>query len=558
MGMGKRVLAVGLVGLLAAVGVGAFWWMGRTVDTAPAPPAKAASVAKPTSPVAPSPAALAQKPEPPVFSPAELKPFLAEVAKAEAIADPLQRCLVYPDPPRSHWSPASVKAYCQYRLQSTISFDQAQQLIRSGHAAELDRRLAEALQAQLTRPESAGLLDHTYFNAFDNGSFDVRTTLDAWKRASPNSAFALAASGFAYVAMAADARGDAFIQDTPQSNIDAMDRLLRLADADLQRAATLDPRVTPTYIAMINAGSFALGDDYVIKAARIGLKQAPADYAIYGLMSHATEPKWGGSLQAMKAVARLAQAHVKENPLLAILQSAEPLVEYDVCNCHGSANWQAFTRVFDNLGSTQELFAAGNAANANRRFDLAVVYLSEGLRFAPNAYMAHSGRDAAASNLGETAFVLDDATHWIRQLPDRPWGYAARGYAYEVQGDEAHAVADLQRASELDPRGMYPLVQMAEIYLDSREWDKAQGVADRMVRIHPELPSGWVVRAIVQRATRSPGLEDTARYFLAHFGDVPGQQRNVHMMQVMVARRAEEKRRASAAEAAGKGNSASQ
>lgn len=317
------------------------------------------------------------------FTPDEVHAFLEAARKAEAMADPLQRCLAYPDPPHSHWSPAATEAYCRYHTQHIISFDEAQTLIQNGQSADLDKRLAQDLQDQLTHPHSRGLLDLTYFADFDNGSFDVRSTLDAWKRASPSSAFAYAASGWGYVAMASRARGSAFIQETPQANIDAMNRLLAQADADLQRAIALNPKVTPAYVAMINAGSMALGDAYVRNAERRGLAAAPDDYAIYGLLSHAAEPKWGGSLEAMKQVTRRAVAHAGTNPLLTILLSIEPAIEYDICDCQSSARWTAYPAVFDNVSSTALLFNAGFAANRRGHYDLAAIYLSEGLRFSP-------------------------------------------------------------------------------------------------------------------------------------------------------------------------------
>ncbi len=469
------------------------------------------------------------------FTHAQVHAFLLAVQKANQILNPLQRCLDYPDPPGSHWSPASVKAYCQYYLQSTISPAEVKTLIRGGQADELDRRLAAELNAQSTQPQSIGLLDHTYFNAFDSGSFDDRLILDAWKRAAPNSAFAYAASGFDYVAMAAKARGGAYIQDTPQSNIDAMDRLLQQADIDLQHAIALNPKITPAYVAMIKAGSMALGRVYVERAARLGLTQAPSDYAIYGMLTHAEEPKWGGSLQAMKAVDQMAQAHVKSNPLLAIIHSAEPLVVYDVCDCTGSANWSAFPVVFDNLGSTQELFAAGDAARRNGHFDLAAIYLSEGLRFVPDANVAHQHRDLAMIALHETDLVLDDATRWIQQVPDNPLGYEVRSFAYSVKGDQAHAISDLQQALVVDPGDFSALVQLSQKYSDAGEWSNALRVSDEMIRTHPEDSYSWVVRAMAQRQMNSPGLEDTARYFLTHFGNQPGQQQYATMMRAMLA-----------------------
>ncbi len=469
------------------------------------------------------------------FTLAEVHAFLDRVRAAEAVADPLQRCLDYPDPPRSHWSPATVEAYCRYYLQKTISFDEAQALIQGGHAAELDRRLAQALQAQRTRPQSRGLLDHTYFSAFDNGSFDVRQTLDAWKRASPDSAFAYAASGSAYVAMAWKARGGAYISDTPQSNIDAMNRLLREADADLQRAMALDPQVTPTYVAMMRAGSLSLGDNYIRRAVQRGLAVAPDNYSIYGLWSAVEEPRWGGSLQAMARVARQAQAHVKQNPLLAILLSLEPAYRYDVCNCRSSANWSAYPVVFDNVASTALLSSAGSTAGANGHPKLAVIYLSEVLRFQPGALGVRRQRDTNLDYVGEMRMALDDASRLIADNPSDARNYLLRGNVYLSLMKVPNAEKDLEHALVMDPDDIDVLGPLASLYIDqTHEWDKAWDITDRIIRKYPGSPAGWVMRATIQESQPRAGLGDTYRYFVEHFGHNPAMQWQIaHIRQVL-------------------------
>lgn len=471
------------------------------------------------------------------FTRDEVKTFLAATKQAEAIKDPLQRCLAYPDPPRSHWSPATVKAYCQYYLQSVVSFADAQTLIQSGHAADLDRRLAQDLQAQLTRPDSHGLLDHSYFSAFDNGSFDIRSTLDAWKRASPSSAFAYAASGWAYVAMASKARGGAYIQDTPQSNIDAMDRLLSQADADLQRAVALDPKVTPAYVAMIKAGSMSLGSTYIQNAGRRGLAVAPDNYAIYGLLSHAAEPKWGGSLAAMKQVADDAQAHVKQNPLLAILLSAEPAYRYDVCNCESSTNRSAYPLVFDNVSSTTLLSSAGYVASDNGQSELAVIYLSEVLRFQPWSGDVRRRRDSNLSGVGESQMALDDANNLIAADPQNADNYQLRGTVYMSLMDNQHAEKDLESALALSPDDIDVLGPLGNLYIDqTHEWDKAWDITDRIIRKYPGSPAGWVMRATIQENQPRAGLNETYKYFVSQFGNDPGMQWQITHMRELLAK----------------------
>jgi tetratricopeptide (TPR) repeat protein len=353
--------------------------------------------------------------------------------------------------------------------------------------------------------------------------------------ASPSSAFAYAASGWAYLAMAGKARGGAYIRDTPRSNIEAMDRLLTEADADLQRAIALNPKITPAYVAMIRIGQMSFGDTYMLKAARRGLTIAPDSYAIYGMYSGAEEPRWGGTLQLMQQIADQAQTHVKENPLLILLKSAGPAEEYDVCNCNSSARWDAFPAVFDEVSSASLLFNAGYAANNAGHPDLAAIYLSEGLRFLPDASNARMRRDYALTNLRDSDWALEEANRWIKKWPQSPWGYSMRGYAYRSIADYSHAVPDLEKANTLDPSNTFPLIQLGKIYVYStRDWEKGWDVANRLVHDHPQEPEGWIFRAVIQNDQPRDGLRDTIRYFIDHFGDDPDQAESVAEMRAML------------------------
>jgi Tfp pilus assembly protein PilF len=472
-----------------------------------------------------------------LFTRDEVKTFLAAAKQAEAIKDPLQRCLAYPDPPRSHWSHDAVATYCHYRLQPVISFAEAQALIQSGHAAELDRRLAQALHDQQTQAGSPGVLNQTFYQDFDNGSFDIRPTLDAWKRDSPTSAFAYAASGFAYVAMAANARGSAYMSDTPQSNVDAMDRLLSQADTDLRRALELNPQVTPAYVAMIDAGKMGPGRAYIDEAARRGLAAAPADYSIYSALMVAEQPKWGGSLYAMTGLARRAQAHARDNPLLVLLLAEGPAYAYDVCNCESRADWAADPTVFDNVASLNLLFNAGSAAASNNHPELSVVYLSEALRFQSSTDAIRRKRAYDLAALGEFRMALDDANSLIAADPDNADNYQVLGMVYADMGDEPHAEKDLEEVLVLRPDDAAALVPLASIYINNtQEWDKGWDITNRILRGQPDSPAGWVMRATIQENQPRPGLDKTYMYFVSHFGNDPGMQWQITHMREFLAK----------------------
>src|SRR5215469_5307653 len=89
------------------------------------------------------------------FTDSEVQQFLKRVRHAEAISDPLQRCLAYPDPPASHWSRAAAQAYCNYHMQPFMDDGHVKALIEGGRASELDVYLEGALERQLMQPQSA-------------------------------------------------------------------------------------------------------------------------------------------------------------------------------------------------------------------------------------------------------------------------------------------------------------------------------------------------------------------------------------------------------------------
>lgn len=517
---GLLIVAIVLLG-------GAAWvWQVRTVGARVPPAAKARAVQRAAAPALPS-----HK-----FTREQGYAFAAAVKKAEAIADPLQRCLAYPDPPDSHWTRETVVAYCHFRLQPLLTFAEAQALIQQGKSAELDRRLAAALHAQQTDPAAPGLLDRIYSQAFDNGSFDIRPTLDAWKRDSPNSAFAFAASGTAYVAMAAEARGSAYMKDTPDSNIRAMDNLLAQADDDLRHAIALNPKLSVAYSALIHAGALGHSHEYVDTAIDDALAAVPDNYMIYVTAIWASEPKWGGSLEAMDQLASRAQA--QRNPMLKVLRTERPFYEVWNCDCSGEAELAAYPHVVDELTGNSNLARIGKRASELRNQTMALIYQSEALRFKPADEGARVNRAFAMIDYDESAWAAADLGRLLATSPHNARALDARARAYEMLGDYAHAEADFRALLALDPRDMGALGKLGDMYVNwTRDWDKGWAVADQLIRDEPGNPYGWLLRARIQDQQPRAGLDATVDALDSRFGKDPRMAEILLRMRAQVALR---------------------
>jgi len=478
------------------------------------------------------PSALAKRP----FTEDQFKQFLTAVRQAEATTDLLQRCLSYPDPPGLAWSKLVTSAYCHYQFDPWVTPSEARDLIQNGHAAELDKRLADAMHAQAFQPGMQGALDRTFNIDFRNGSEEIRSLMDAWKRQAPMSAFALAASGTAYVQMAQEIRGSDYASKTPQTSFESMSRLLQAARADLDQAAKIDPHLTPAYTAMIYAGTLDSDGSYILNAAKRGLAVDAANYTIYARLVWMAQPKWGGSVKAMQKLIASAQRHASDNPLLKLLVSesngGEAYVED--CLCGHTEDLKIYQQVFAEAAPVGMLMSAGWAAKNRNSPELSAIYRSELLRFDPSQIGHREGRAFDLSALGYSDWAMAEGSALIKLAPQDENAFDVRGMAYESAGNFNSAAEDYEQALRINPSDSWTLVELGNIYVkSSHEWDKGWIVANRLIQMSPDDPRGWLLRADIQKDQPRDGLNQTVADFVARFGNDPTKRELVAEMRSM-------------------------
>ena len=341
----------------------------------------AAPVGTPSdSPESPSPVPVAQDPLSP-FTAEEMRGFLAALKSVSDVADPIQRCEAFPDPPGSHWSREGTAAYCRYRRQVTMGFDELKRLVDSGKADEVDRRLGAWAKDAQGHP--AAVWRFLYVNFFFSRGPEGRRVLEAWKQQRPDSAYAYAASGYSFVRDGWAVRGGELAKETPQLKFDAMENLLARADGDLRRALKLDPGLGEAYASLLELGMLE-GDRQTMKEAMTeGLRIAPTCYGLYEALLQVTRPQWFGSTQAQAALIATVDRQAVKEPLLLVIRSGVLADQAQVtsCECTTHSERAAYRTAFDQVGPWSTLMQAGLNALDNKQYELAVVYLAESLRF---------------------------------------------------------------------------------------------------------------------------------------------------------------------------------
>jgi tetratricopeptide (TPR) repeat protein len=469
--------------------------------------------------------------------------FVAAARHAEAIDDPLQRCLSYPELPGSHWDKKTTAAYCRLQGYHTLQLPEIAALVKQGRAAEVDRTFQEYLDAQRHDPKKVAMLDVAFIGAgFRIAGESARTVIDQWMKQAPNSAFALAASGMQHVSAAWEARGNAYARNLTEAQIGGMRREIALARKDLDRAVELQPQLTTAYAEMIEVGATQGDEAYMDRAAQLGLAIDPANLKIRQEMMGKAQQKWGESFGGEDKQVSEVLALVPKNPLL-LLVAAQPVMRR-VCNCDGiTPTTEQLSSAADKGVFASDLIDLGKSAHDLGDRQLAVEFYSGALRFHPKDPTALERRSEALMEVGNLEWSIDSIRLAAARSPGSSEIALALARIYQRAGKLDEAENTYQAVIDRDPSQISAMTDLGQLYATfAQKPDKAMALAQTMIDRHPNDPGGYLVRASAQLNNELPGRYETIQYFLDHFGNQPDQRPAVDMLRSYLADHPENKR----------------
>jgi tetratricopeptide (TPR) repeat protein len=202
-------------------------------------------------------------------------------------------------------------------------------LVKRGEFARLDS-LFVAVEDTARRDVRK---EYFLFDAYDAMSYDTALVqpLRRWIRERPTSAPARIALANYLVELGWEERGNGYARDTPRKWMRLMQQHFREAKTNLDTALTLAPQSAAAYRLLMEMTKVtpdtAASRQYLEK----GLAEIPASFALRRQQMRNLIPRWGGSYDAMKAVADAADSMATTNPRLhslagyIVLDSAEML-----------------------------------------------------------------------------------------------------------------------------------------------------------------------------------------------------------------------------------------
>lgn len=191
------------------------------------------------------------------------------------------------------------------------SLEAAHAALKQGRFAELEQSLA-LIQANYEADTNAEAGMRRTFRWFEIADPELEASLDQWVDRYPQSHAARLTRGLFLYAMAKGWRGHAYVNKTHAARLEFMDGYLQRSLRDLEAASKLTDKPTLAYTTMINAARLVGGGDFAAEVLGRAIKtdrHAEGPYYAYAIM---LEPRWGGSYDAMQALA--AQADAEDHP----------------------------------------------------------------------------------------------------------------------------------------------------------------------------------------------------------------------------------------------------
>jgi tetratricopeptide (TPR) repeat protein len=333
--------------------------------------------------------------------------------------------------------------------------------LAEGAFEPLDAAYDAILEAYSRQPACEGYL----WMATRNLADEDFALLDRWVAARPDSWGAATARGARWVDTGYARRGVRRSSDVTGAQWVGMREAFAHADRDLQRALEIEPGDFVAYGYSIVRLKSEGDASQITRWLDALVARDPLNVGVRKRAIEALSPRWGGSLEVMRALAEDAQQFAGQNPRLRLLpglavaevakgahdrkQYAKAVEVYrEALEISDERDW------YDALSHNLDHLSDWAVLEATARHWIEVAGDDAAARFYLGKALVQSQQVAASLEHFDRAHAL-----WPKNAEYLRW----RGYARTQAGQVAGAADDLRRSLELQPGDAWASAQLAEI-----------------------------------------------------------------------------------------------
>ncbi|MEP6938953.1 MAG: DUF4034 domain-containing protein [Rudaea sp.] len=453
-----------------------------------------------------------------------------KVREAERIDDPLQRCLAYPSLPEFNWDPKVVDAFCRLAVRKVIGWDEFSSAV-SDHRTDVLEQIFASYLNKTYEPGQHGFLCWAFKQLFESSAQPKERyrILQAWIDADPHSAFALAARGTYYVRAAWDARGNKFVGDTPHKNFVRMREFIDKARVDFDESLKRNPRLIASYHGLLQIARLTSDRDLLAKSVEGAFALDRADHSIYSDWMVSVEPKWGGSLEAMTAVATKAQEYADENPLLQRLRAEPICYEAEMMYCAKCKRRAGTDETALNLLRNAAAFGPATCfLNEAPRTAERVGDSESAARFYSQAYRFLGGnnnvlrRAQSLSYLKRGEWGRESIAMILKSQPRNAEALAYRGWLEQSEHKLQDAEKSFLAVLVIDPSNREATAELVNLYTNElHEKGKAEQIVERLMSENPSNARAWLLKAALQKGGDESQCKEALKKYLSLVDDDP-------------------------------------
>jgi predicted Zn-dependent protease len=217
-------------------------------------------------------------------------------------------------------------------------------LVEKRDYAGLERLLSTHQQRYEQDPAVEEELE-TAFRAFRRLGGDAEPAMKEWSEKMPASYPAHAARGVYYLWRGIEARGTAYSSETSEEQMRTLRVLLDRARPELERSVSMTAKPYISHLSLVTLARYVGDGELGRRHYEEGLKLAPQSPSLRQARMTTLEPRWGGSLKAMEALAAESAAQVKDPVAAAKLAARVPA--YRASEKQGRKEFGEALRLYD-------------------------------------------------------------------------------------------------------------------------------------------------------------------------------------------------------------------
>jgi len=263
-----------------------------------------------------------------------------------------------------------------------------------------------------------------------------------------------------------------------------------------------EPRLIAAYHGLLQVAQMTGDEELLTSSAEAALELDSADQWIYDDWIDAVMPQWGGSIEAMDAVAHRAVSHVSRNPLLARTPARSLCYQAKQYYCATCKNdfpqALALYRKAAEFGPVACFltYAPGAAAGSGDYGD-AVRYESQTYRFFGKTDDIVYRADYL-SQIGHADWAREDLARMIAEYPKYTSALEHLAYLDEHAGNPQAAAKGYARIIEIDANHERAKLELSRLYMSSvPARDKAKALIEELLARNPKLARAWENRAML-------------------------------------------------------------